>query len=72
MIGEGNAQGYDSYLMNFSINGAIAETHNCATVIVEHRFYGYSSPKPDLSVKSLKLLTVDQCQIDCFRLFDQC
>jgi hypothetical protein len=58
--GEVNADGYDGYLTTATINGQIAEQHNCATVLIEHRFFGLSNPKPDLSVASLQLLTIDQ------------
>jgi hypothetical protein len=58
--GETNAQGYDGYLLNSTVNGQIAQAHNCATVVIEHRFFGDSNPKPDLTVESLKLLTLDQ------------
>jgi hypothetical protein len=61
-VGEGNAQNYaDGYLGNFTINGAIAQEHGCATVVIEHQFYGFSQPTGDLTVKSLRLLTLEQC-----------
>jgi hypothetical protein len=59
--GEANAQGYDGYLTNRTLNGQIAAQHNCATVVIEHRFFGESNPKPDLKSGSLKgLLTLEQ------------
>jgi hypothetical protein len=59
--GEVNADGYSGYLTNVTINGQIAQQQHCATVVVEHRFFGVSNPKPDLTVASLKLLTLNQC-----------
>lgn len=58
--GEANAQGYDGYLTNRTINGQIAQQQNGSTIVLEHRFYGLSNPYPDLSGDSLKLHTIDQ------------
>ncbi|KAG6885617.1 hypothetical protein C0993_012364 [Termitomyces sp. T159_Od127] len=62
--GEGNADGYYGYLTNRTINGLIAQQQNASTVVLEHRFYGFSNPRPDLSVKSLKLHTIQQAVDD--------
>jgi hypothetical protein len=70
--GEANAQGYDGYLTNVTINGQIAQQHNCATVVIEHRFFGLSNPKPDLSVSSLSLLTIDQGMSHCVAWLSDC
>ena len=37
-----------------------AQQQNGSTIVIEHRFYGLSNPYPDLSVKSLKLHTIQQ------------
>ncbi|KAF9556834.1 hypothetical protein CPC08DRAFT_74264 [Agrocybe pediades] len=66
--GEGNAQGYSGYLTNRTINGQIAQQQNGAAIVLEHRFYGLSNPYPDLSVKSLKVHTIQQA-IDDFEYF---
>ncbi|KAI0043738.1 peptidase S28 [Auriscalpium vulgare] len=58
--GETNADGYTGYLTNDTINGQIAQAHNGATIVLEHRFYGLSNPLPDLSVESLRLHTIQQ------------
>ncbi|KAJ6475650.1 serine carboxypeptidase S28-domain-containing protein [Mycena vulgaris] len=58
--GEANAAPYSGYLTNGTINGRIAQQENGAAVVLEHRFYGLSNPLPDLSVKSLKLHTIQQ------------
>ncbi|KAG6896631.1 hypothetical protein C0992_007037 [Termitomyces sp. T32_za158] len=62
--GEGNADGYYGYLTNRTINGLIAQQQNASTVVLEHRFYGLSNPKPDLSVESLRLHTIQQAAED--------
>jgi hypothetical protein len=58
--GETNADGFDGYLTNVTINGQIAQQQNGSTIVFEHRFFGLSNPLPDLSEKSLKLLTIQQ------------
>ncbi|KAJ7724875.1 serine carboxypeptidase S28-domain-containing protein [Mycena metata] len=58
--GEANAAPYTGYLTNVTINGQIAQQQNGAAVVLEHRFYGLSNPLPDLSVKSLRLHTIQQ------------
>ncbi|KAJ7596440.1 serine carboxypeptidase S28-domain-containing protein [Mycena floridula] len=62
--GEGNADGYSGYLTNITINGRIAQQQNGSTIVIEHRFYGLSNPKPDLSVESLRLHTLQQAVDD--------
>ncbi|OJA08848.1 hypothetical protein AZE42_12189, partial [Rhizopogon vesiculosus] len=47
------------YLTNQSINGLIAQQQNGATIVIEHRFFGYSNPS-DLTSQSLALLTIQQ------------
>lgn len=37
-----------------------AQQQNGSTVILEHRFYGLSNPKPDLTVESLQYHTIQQ------------
>jgi alpha-beta hydrolase superfamily lysophospholipase len=39
---------------------SIAQQQNGTTIVLEHRFYGLSNPLPDLSVKSLRLHTIQQ------------
>ncbi|KAI0959110.1 hypothetical protein AcW1_004037 [Taiwanofungus camphoratus] len=62
--GETNADGYEIYLTNETINGLIAEQENGATVVLEHRFYGYSNPYQNLSVESLQVHTIEQATKD--------
>ncbi|KAJ7682355.1 serine carboxypeptidase S28-domain-containing protein [Mycena polygramma] len=58
--GESNAARYFGYLTNSTINGQIAQQESGAAVVIEHRFYGLSNPRPDLSVESLRLHTIQQ------------
>ena len=37
-----------------------AQQQNGSTIVLEHRFYGLSNPYPDLTVKSLKVHTIQQ------------
>lgn len=52
--------GYQGYLTNATINGMIAQQQQGATIIIEHRFFGYSNPYPNLTSQSLELLTIQQ------------
>ncbi|KAI0725259.1 peptidase S28 [Fomitopsis betulina] len=58
--GEGNADGYEGYLTNRTVNGMIAQELNGATIVIEHRYYGYSNPYNNLSVESLQYHTIKQ------------
>ncbi|EIW78769.1 peptidase S28 [Coniophora puteana RWD-64-598 SS2] len=62
--GETDADGYEGYLTNGTINGQIAQQENGATVLVEHRFFGYSNPYDNLTSQSLELLTIEQAAQD--------
>ncbi|KIY52352.1 peptidase S28 [Fistulina hepatica ATCC 64428] len=58
--GESNADGYEGYLTNATVNGLIAQKFGGATVVYEHRYYGESNPYNNLSVASLKYHTIEQ------------
>ncbi|EIW78768.1 hypothetical protein CONPUDRAFT_155499 [Coniophora puteana RWD-64-598 SS2] len=62
--GEVNADGYQSYLTNETVNGMIAQQQNGATVVVEHRFFGFSNPYDNLTSQSLEVHTVEQAVQD--------
>ncbi|PPQ79519.1 hypothetical protein CVT25_003401 [Psilocybe cyanescens] len=53
---------YDSWRneCRWTINGLIAQQQNGSAIVLEHRFYGLSNPYPDLTVKSLKVHTIQQ------------
>ncbi len=40
--------------------GQVAQALHGASVVIEHRFFGKSNPGPDLTSKSLAVLTVEQ------------
>ena len=52
--------GFEGYLTNETINGLIGQQQKGATIIIEHRFFGYSNPYDDLTSQSLELLTIQQ------------
>ncbi|ESK97155.1 hypothetical protein Moror_6376 [Moniliophthora roreri MCA 2997] len=52
------------YLTNTTINGQFAQNFSGATIVLEHRFFGPSNPRPDLSEESLKYLTIQQAMDD--------
>ncbi|KAL0066152.1 hypothetical protein AAF712_006776 [Marasmius tenuissimus] len=58
--GEANAQPYTRYLTNATINGLIAQQQNGSVIIIEHRFYGESNPKPSLTGKNLAVHNIQQ------------
>ncbi|KAI0310241.1 peptidase S28 [Amylostereum chailletii] len=62
--GELNAETFTGYLTNRTINGQMAQQHNGATIVLEHRFYGQSNPLPDLSVESFQYHTIHQAVED--------
>jgi pimeloyl-ACP methyl ester carboxylesterase len=62
--GEIDAKRYTGYLTNVTINGQIAQQQRGAAVVIEHRFYGLSNPRPDLSVESFKYHTIEQAISD--------
>ncbi|KAG2351723.1 serine carboxypeptidase S28-domain-containing protein [Suillus spraguei] len=58
--GEVNADGYEFFVTNYSINGLIAQQQNGAAILIEHRFFGDSNPYDNLTSQSLALLTIQQ------------
>ena len=62
--------GYEGYLTNETINGMIAQQEHGATVLLEHRFFGYSNPYDNLTSQSLEVLTIQQA-IDDLLYFAQ-
>ncbi|KAG1734402.1 serine carboxypeptidase S28-domain-containing protein [Suillus paluster] len=58
--GETDADDYQIYVTNGSINGLIAQHQKGAAILVEHRFFGDSNPHDNLTSQSLALLTIQQ------------
>jgi hypothetical protein len=56
--GEVNVTGYNSYLTTNRTTGLIAEAIGAAVVVIEHRYWGVSSPYGDLSTENLQYLTL--------------
>ena len=52
--------GFTGYLTNITVPGQIAQQQKGATIVLEHRYFGYSNPYDDLSVESLRYLTIQQ------------
>ncbi|KAK8209937.1 peptidase S28 [Phyllosticta paracitricarpa] len=57
--GEVEASGYTGYLTNKSITGLFAQAIGGAVVMMEHRYWGESSPYDELTTKNLQYLTLD-------------
>lgn len=62
--GEVNASGYTGYLGNRTINGVIAQEIGAATIVIEHRYWGFSSPFDDLTTENLQYLTLENSIAD--------
>ncbi|KDQ20234.1 hypothetical protein BOTBODRAFT_142776 [Botryobasidium botryosum FD-172 SS1] len=58
--GEGTIDGSEGDITNSSLNGLIARATKGAVVAIEHRFFGKSSPYPDLSEESYRVHTLEQ------------
>ncbi|CCM01542.1 uncharacterized protein FIBRA_03598 [Fibroporia radiculosa] len=66
--GEQDADGFEGFLTNATIDGLIAQQQGGATIVLEHRYYGLSNPYNNLSVASLQYHTIQQA-IDDFDYF---
>lgn len=62
--GEIAAQYYTGYLTNLTITGLFAEAIGGAVVMMEHRYWGASSPFDELTTKNLEYLTLEQAIAD--------
>lgn len=62
--GEIAAAGYGGYLTDAAITGLIAKEVGGAVVLVEHRYWGNSTPYVEQSTKALQFLTLDQSVAD--------
>jgi len=57
--GEVNASGYGGYLTNATLTGQFAKAIGGAVILIEHRYWGESSPYADLSTKNMQYLTLN-------------
>ena len=62
--GEVNATGYDSYLTTDRTTGVVAKEIGAATIVLEHRYWGTSTPYTDLSTENMKYLTLENSIYD--------
>lgn len=69
--GEGAADGYQTYTMNKTLAGVYAQDGKGAAVVLEHRYWGQSSPVDTLNAKSLQHLTLDQALRDMVRFAEK-
>ncbi|PMD59013.1 uncharacterized protein K444DRAFT_531836 [Hyaloscypha bicolor E] len=58
--GESAAGPYGAYLTNVTLTGLLGQELNGAVVMVEHRYWGESSPYADLTAETLQLLNLHQ------------
>ncbi|KAL5353067.1 hypothetical protein ACLOAV_001097 [Pseudogymnoascus australis] len=66
--GETAADGYGGYLTNTTLTGKMAQELKGAVVMVEHRYWGDSSPYADLTGHNLKHLTLRNSIADFVRI----
>lgn len=65
--GEANVTGYNSYTTTSRTSGVLAQKLGAAVVVIEHRYWGTSSPYAELSTKNLKYLTLENSILDFIR-----
>ena len=59
------ASEYTALITNASVAGALAKELGAATVLMEHRYWGTSSPYQELTTENMKYLTLDNAILDC-------
>lgn len=57
--GEINVTGYNSYLTTNRTTGVLAEKIGAAAIVLEHRYWGTSTPFTDLTTANMTYLTLD-------------
>ncbi len=62
--GENNADGYQGYTTNRTIPGLFGQATGGAVILLEHRYWGGSSPYENLTAETLQYLTLDQSVAD--------
>ena len=65
--GEVAATGYEGYLTESAITGMIAKEVGAAVVLVEHRYWGTSTPYEKQTTKALQFHNLDQAVADFVR-----
>lgn len=62
--GEVAAAGYTGYLTNRTLTGLLAQEIGGAAVLLEHRYWGESSPYDELTTENLQYLTLENSIYD--------
>jgi hypothetical protein len=62
--GEANVTGYNTYLGLSRTTGVIAQAIGAAVIVIEHRYWGVSSPYANLSTENLQYLTLENSIAD--------
>lgn len=62
--GEIAAAGYTGYLTNRTLTGTLAQEIGAAAVIMEHRYWGQSSPFDELTTENMQYLTLENSIYD--------
>ncbi|KAJ5107885.1 Peptidase S28 [Penicillium angulare] len=62
--GEESADGYQGYLKNQTITGLYGQEIQGAVVLIEHRYWGESSPYAELTTENLQYLTLENSVAD--------
>ncbi|KAF2102204.1 serine carboxypeptidase [Rhizodiscina lignyota] len=57
--GEVNASAYTTYLNTNRTTGVVAKEIGAATIVLEHRYWGTSTPYTEFTTENLKYLTLD-------------
>ena len=58
--GEINVTGYQSYLGVNRTTGVVAQEIGAGTIVLEHRYWGMSSPFAELTTENMRYLTLEQ------------
>lgn len=62
--GEAAVNGYQGYLTNRTLTGLFAQAIGAAVIVIEHRYYGWSSPFTNLTTDNMQYLTLNQSIAD--------
>lgn len=60
VVGAASGADYRGYLYSSTLTGQYAQAVGGASIVIEHRYWGTSSPFTDLTPENLKYLTVAQ------------
>ncbi|POR33927.1 Thymus-specific serine protease [Tolypocladium paradoxum] len=69
--GESNADGYQGYTTNRTLPGLFAQATGGAAIVLEHRYWGGSSPYLNLTAETLQYLDLDNAIADLIYFAEQ-